>query len=538
MQTLDQQRAAASQMGELGAQVTRITIHFEMVARLCPDAPLATLADPDAPCYRWTEPDQSIGLARAQGLTVIVSVFGLPEWANGGGNAAWTGATSAEADVAIERFARFSRAAATRYGPDSTVGHVRHWTVWNEPNSAYFWQPFDGQAVARYAQLYARAAGEIRAAQPDSLIAPGPTGPNSTTKPGLWIPRVQSALLARDASSLVDAWAHNPYPGGKGSPRIAQIRLPAIGIGNFADLITLLDASSVTSGKPIWVTEFAYQTNPPDPASGVSLTDQARFLAEALDIVWTSGRVTLFNWYLLQDGNGDPAADWDSGLLDRTGSPKPAARMFTRPVALHPGAEGTFRVWGMSLKDASSATLVTAPTASGPWRRLQGQQQHGGSGVVTAGTTHPDAWVAVRDARGVGTAVATRPAINAGSGGASVARRLQLRHGGPSRQARTCGRSLRAACGRRLGRPVWLQISVSAGVPVRATVTFERRIRGRWRPVATTHVRATATGRWLRAPADLAARRGAWRARATAGSRARLVSPRVYGLTLAARRGR
>src|SRR4029077_19365779 len=116
-------------------------------------------------------------------------------------------------------------------------------------NSRSFWQPFGKAMPTQYADLYASAAKELKATNPSALVAPGPTGPNSTgMKPIDFIKAVQPLLAARHAP--VDAWAHNPYPGGGAkSPRAKFFKAPSVGIGNLPDLITQLDKSPVTRKK-------------------------------------------------------------------------------------------------------------------------------------------------------------------------------------------------------------------------------------------------------------------------------------------------
>ena len=78
-----------------------------------------------------------------------------------------------------------------------------------------------------------------------------------------------------------DAYAHHPY---YGAPRETPSTPPPPGIhGNAATAITLgnfnLLVNEVTrlyGNKRIWITEYGYQTNPPDRVFGVSWANQAQ----------------------------------------------------------------------------------------------------------------------------------------------------------------------------------------------------------------------------------------------------------------------
>ena len=53
--------------------------------------------------------------------------------------------------------------------------------------------------------------------------------------------------------------------------------------------------------KRIWITEYGYQTNPPDRIFGVSLANQAKYLTQAYGIAKRNPRIDMFLWFLLRD---------------------------------------------------------------------------------------------------------------------------------------------------------------------------------------------------------------------------------------------
>jgi Glycosyl hydrolase catalytic core len=78
----------------------------------------------------------------------------------------------------------------------------------------------------------------------------------------------------------------------------------------------------------MWITEYGYQTNPPDRAFGVSYAKQAAYLRQSFDYVRRHRRVDMFLWFLLRD---EPRVErWQSGLLTASGRRKPAYAAFAR----------------------------------------------------------------------------------------------------------------------------------------------------------------------------------------------------------------
>jgi hypothetical protein len=78
--------------------------------------------------------------------------------------------------------------------------------------------------------------------------------------------------------------------------------------------------------KPLWLTEYAYQTNPPDRTFGVSWAKQAAYLKQAYAIARKNPRVQMLLWFLLKD---EPyLGGWQSGLMTASGRVKPAFNAF------------------------------------------------------------------------------------------------------------------------------------------------------------------------------------------------------------------
>jgi hypothetical protein len=96
--------------------------------------------------------------------------------------------------------------------------------------------------------------------------------------------------------------------------------------------------------KPIWLTEYAYQTNPPDHFLGVSPALQARYVGEAAYRAYALPHVEMLIHFLLRD---EPSvARWQSGLFTVRGVAKPSAAAFPLPLAQVSRRGASVTLWG------------------------------------------------------------------------------------------------------------------------------------------------------------------------------------------------
>ena len=96
-------------------------------------------------------------------------------------------------------------------------------------------------------------------------------------------------------------------------------------LGNIGNLIAELD-DLYGAGVRLWITEYGYQTNPPDRFFGVSWARQAAYLKQAHAIARKNPRIDMLLWFLIKD---EPVVSRrQSGLIDATGKKKPAFAAF------------------------------------------------------------------------------------------------------------------------------------------------------------------------------------------------------------------
>src|SRR5207302_10128317 len=96
-----------------------------------------------------------------------------------------------------------------------------------------------------------------------------------------------------------DVYAHHPYYGGKLQSPTTRPTGGSVTLGNIDAL--LREITKLYGPKHLWITEYGYQTNPPDRAIGISPALQARYLTEAFAIARRNPRLDMMIWFLLRD---------------------------------------------------------------------------------------------------------------------------------------------------------------------------------------------------------------------------------------------
>jgi hypothetical protein len=326
---------------QLHVQEVRLNLYWGGrfgVARTRP----AHATDPADPAYNWDLYDRTVERAAAVGEHVIFSIYGTPTWANGG--KAQNVAPLQQTDLR-----NFAYAAARRYSGSYKTAEglvlpaVKEWLAWNEPNNPVFLTPqykktASGWTIAS-AVAYAKICNGVYGGVHGTLLAGervgcGVTAPRGNNNPSSSRPSVSPLAFLRavkkDGLRAFDAWAHHPYYAGptdqpttkpvtaKGAPATA------VTLGNINDLI--VEVTKLYGNKRIWITEYGYQTNPPDSLFGVSYAKQAAYLTQAFAIAKKNPRIDMMLWFLLKD---EPTvAGWQSGLETFGGKKKPAFTAF------------------------------------------------------------------------------------------------------------------------------------------------------------------------------------------------------------------
>ena len=366
-----------------GATIVRLVLYWNSVAPTRPADP----ANPNDGAYQWTDIDRQVMESVRGGLEPVICITNAPKWARGpavGLPGNWPSPT---------RFGAFARTAARRYSGTFTPAGARRplpavhlWEAWNEPNADSDLEPqrIDGRPATpgQYRKMVNAFAAGVRGVDAKNQVIAGTLGPFGHDSNGIQVvaPMTFMAdLLCVSAQppygktcgqqTHFQIWAHNPYS--NGGPDWTAYSQPDVSIGDLPRMRQLLVAAKragniVSPGTPkFWVTEFSWDSNPPDP-EGVPLALDARWVSEGLYRMWSAG-VSAVIWHLLQD---QPlrTSPYQSGFFTVAGRAKSTLEAFRFPfVAFTQGSGVT--IWGRTPPGRSRSVAVEAQVG-GRWIRV------------------------------------------------------------------------------------------------------------------------------------------------------------------------
>ena len=322
-------------MEQARTQVLRLNLYWGGRIGVADRRP-ARATDPADPAYDWTLYDRTVNFAAQHKIRILFSIYGTPAWANGG-------AGLNVPPRAIADLNNFAYAAAKRYSglyPASdgrALPPVKLWMAWNEPNLPIGlkqqYRRVGGRWVMQSAIDYTKICNAIYGGVHRTLIrgekvACGATAPRGNNSPTSARPTIAPLAFMRGLKTAglrkFDAYAHHPYYGRKTGTPSTKPSATAVTMGNINTLIAEL--TRLWGNKRLWITEYGYQTNPPDRAFGVTYAKQAAWMKQAYAMARKNPRIDMMLWFLLRD---EPRlGGWQSGLLTRTGQKKPAFNVF------------------------------------------------------------------------------------------------------------------------------------------------------------------------------------------------------------------
>jgi hypothetical protein len=357
---------------------------------------------------------------------------------------------------------------------DPPLPRVDHWSIWNEPNHGGWltpqWHsgPGGGTLIPASPRIYrglvdAAWAGLAGSGHADDTILLGETAPRGL-QPGLTRglhplrfirelyclngklePYTGATAEARgcpasfDAAAFVGAhpglfsakgWAHHPYSLTT-APRVPDSNRDDATLSGIPRLTRTLDGAVAAYGQsakfPVWMTEYGFQTNPPDPTIGVSFSQQADWLDQAAYLAYRNPRIASFAQFLLVDDGpitrykADDPRHWgtfQSGLMTAQGKHKPSYESFKRPIALSQRRVrrgGPVHVFGQ-LRTAPDGQKLTAEVqfrarGSKAWTRVGRDAGANARGFVdavvraTRSGSYRIAWIGDGASRAVGVRV-------------------------------------------------------------------------------------------------------------------------------------
>jgi hypothetical protein len=395
-------------LSSLGVQRLRITVEWNVIA---PDASSKQMpagfdgANPaDYPSGGWAPYDAIVQAAARYGLGVNFNVTGgAPLWAtvqpapNSSLQYVWYPSASA--------FGAFVRAVGLRYsgtytppGASAPLPRVNYWSIWNEANvgtSSLSPQTLNQVEVGPrlYRGLLGSAYGALQGTgHGGDTILIGELASTGHLDPGEGLGmqplRFVRALYCVDSSfhelrgaaaaargcpttaaassqfraqnpALFQAtgWSHHPYH----LTTAPNVSSPAsdpdwVTLADLSKLERTLDRVQRAYGShkrfPVYLTEYGFDTNPPQRGASVSLATQPTYLNQAEYIAWRDPRVQTMTQYLLRDeplGFGATTTTYASGLEFLNGKPKPSFAAYRLPIWMptqHLRRGHALEVWG------------------------------------------------------------------------------------------------------------------------------------------------------------------------------------------------
>jgi hypothetical protein len=343
----------------LGVDVVRVNVRWNDIALRRPARPTKHTDK----AYRWDPADALLNGLHIHGITPIVTLVGTPRWANGGRDPSWAPKKPGD-------FANFAYAATERYP------YVHNWLIWNEPNKNWSLKP---TTAATYVKLLNAAYAAIKKVNPGDAVGGGVTAPrggSGDVAPVDWIHGM------RAAGARLDAYAHHPYPikpketpwtGGCGAcPNLTMASL---------DRLTAEVRRAFGSKTRIWLTEYGYQTNPPDKLLGVSEALQSKYMSGAALRAYLAPQVDMLIYFLIRDERA--ISRWQSGLFTYRNQPKRSASTFPIPITQLSRKGAHVKLWGQIRPGKGKQQFRVRFKAGRDWRWLPGWRKTTGRGYFT-----------------------------------------------------------------------------------------------------------------------------------------------------------
>ncbi len=367
------------------AQIARLTVSWASLV----SQPPADGTDPADPAYEFGALDQAVQAVSAQGLQPLLTIQSAPSFAEGRNRPASVPPGTWKPRPGDLR--QFAQAIASRYsGSFGGLPRVRYYQVWNEPNlSAYLTPQYSGKRAVSPSiyrgMLNAFYAGAKNGSKRATVITGG-TAPYGDA-PGaermrpliflrdLLCIRSGSSKRARGCSKKArfDVLAHHPI-NTSGSPTRSAVDPDDATTADLKNVVSILRKAehrrtTGTGGRhPVWATEIWWESNPPDRKFGIPLATQARYLEQALYILWKQGASVVIN---LQARDPSPSSDPDSvdaGLFLHDGQAKPAYTAFRFPFVTERRSAHRLYAWGRS---PAAGRLSIQSRKDGRWRTVR-----------------------------------------------------------------------------------------------------------------------------------------------------------------------
>jgi hypothetical protein len=374
-----------------GAGVIRISVPWRQVVGT---APPRNPTDPSDPDYAMGGIDTTVKAARAMGFQVLLTTFQAPEWAEGKNEPSNVPDGTWKPDP--KAFGQFGQMLAKRYsGKFPGLPKVNYFEAWNEPNlSNYLTPQWKGKQLyspSRYRQMLNAFYAGVKKVQPRAKVLGGSTAPFGDDRGHhpFGEPRMRPLEFLRKLFCLkgnnkptrcptkphLDILSHHPV-NIIAPPTRSATNPDDVVVADFHNLRKLMHAAERAGNvRPkrrhqLWATEIWWFSKPPN-SIGAPLQEHARWLEQALYMLWKQGASTVIN-YEIRDAAPDPSVpareQVTTGLFFSNGKRKPAYTAWRFPFVTHRKSKAEVGVWG---KAPESGKLQIQEKRSGGWHTLK-----------------------------------------------------------------------------------------------------------------------------------------------------------------------
>ncbi len=350
-------------------------------------------SNPNSPQYtRWGPTDNIVRLAKANGIKLLFTISGPgPHWASDDPGKC-RGKRLCPWRPNAKVFGQFAEAVAKRYR-----GQVDWYSIYNEPNigasggGTGWLMPQTSQRKAgkvydagvMYRKLWQAGykaiakhdparRGRVLFGEMAAINEPLPKFYAALCLDPSGKPFKGALRKAHDCGKVsrlpIGGWAIHPYnQGGFGPPNRKTTSKTALPQQYIPRLHRLMKQAAsrgrVPGGKGIYVTEFGYQTNPPDRISTITPKRHAQYINETDRLFFGDSRIKTVSQYQLVDVND--VSQYNSGLRFAGGTKKKKASYdaYRLPIVVTKRSASSVEVYGQvrPARQARLANVFAAP---------------------------------------------------------------------------------------------------------------------------------------------------------------------------------
>jgi hypothetical protein len=390
-----------AELRSLGVTVLKMRVSWQALAPGGRHVPRRFDASNPASYRRsvWIDFDDAIRRAQAAGMQVYLEIGGdAPYWATHVGRGRHARVVPPNGTY----FSRFAEAVGTRYsGNYAGLPRVTVWGVWNEPNLAPWITPqYRGNLpvspIVYRSMIYAVYSGLQRSGHAQDTFLFGELLPFARTSSDK--SKVRPLLFLRELA-CVDSH-YRPFTGRAARQRHCDHFKPLPGTGLSYHPYTLAGGPNISTPNPddasianmdrvtrtlnalrargrlqhplrIWITEFGFRSDPPDPFES-PIRRIPDFMGESEWLAYRNPNVVSYDQYPLVDDRTAHSGfgGFQSGIRFSNGRPKPGVyHAFKYPFYIRRLSGSRVEIFG-GVRGGAPGTVVQLQSRSGRRGRL------------------------------------------------------------------------------------------------------------------------------------------------------------------------